>query len=128
MQYGRGSKRGKLTPHQSSIILDLKPIMAARSIVHPTAFLLKIGINRFSATKLLNGSAVQVNFRQLTILCEHLNCTPNDLFVTRKMQLPADHQLNKLQEADTQVLDPKTLFNRKSLDEIRDMLKDKDEE
>lgn len=125
MQYGRGSKRGKLTPHQSSIILDLKPILSARSIVHPTAFLLKIGINRFSATKLLNGSAVQVNFRQLTILCEHLNCKPNDLFVTREMQLPADHQLNKLQDANTEVLDPKTLLNRKSLDEIREILKNK---
>lgn len=125
MQYGRGSKRGKLTPHQSSIILDLKPIMSARSIAHPTAFLLKIGINRFSATKLLSGNAVQVNFRQLTTLCENLNCTPNDLFVTREMQLPSDHQLNKLQDINAERIDPRDLFRGKSLEEIRDMLRDK---
>jgi DNA-binding Xre family transcriptional regulator len=41
-----------------------------------------------SVNKMLKGEAVQINFRQLTTLCENLNCTPNDLFSLRGMQLP----------------------------------------
>ena len=72
-------KRGTLKPHKSSIVLDLKPILVARNILHPSAYLLKIGVNSFTANKMLKGEAVQINFRQLTTLCLHLNCTPNDL-------------------------------------------------
>lgn len=125
MIYRRRQKRGKLTPNASSVLLDLTAILAARSIVHPTAFLLKIGINRFSTTKILSGNAVQINFRQLTILCENLNCTPNDIFVRRDLQLPAHHQLNKLQDVNAEKLDPRDILRGKSLDEIRDIIKNK---
>jgi len=89
-------KRGSLKPHNSSIILNLKPILALRNIPHPSAFLIKIGINTTAVNKMLKGEAVQLNFRQLTILCTHLNCTPNDLFETRDMTLPPGHSLEVL--------------------------------
>lgn len=92
----RRKKRGTLKPHKSSIVLDLKPVLAARNIIHPSAYLLKIGINNNTANKMLKGEAVQLNFRQLTLLCLNLNCTPNDLFVLRDMELPENHALHKL--------------------------------
>lgn len=114
-------KRGTLTPHNSSIVLNLKPILAARNILHPTAYLLKIGINSFSADKMLSGEAVQVNFRQLTALCTALNCTPNDLFALREMQLPENHQLMKLQDNTAPIINPEDFYKEKSLEEIRRM-------
>lgn len=89
-------KRGNLKPHKSSIVLNLAPVLAARNIIHPTAYLIKIGINNTTAGKMLRGDAVQVNFRQLTALCLNLNCTPNDLFALREMQLPEAHALQEL--------------------------------
>jgi DNA-binding Xre family transcriptional regulator len=116
-------KRGNLKPNNSSIVLHLKPILGARNIIHPAAFLLKIGINNNSANKMLKGEAVQVNFRQLTALCTHLNCTPNDLFALRDIDLPAMHQLNQLQQCTEEVKNADTFFDNKSLSEIKAILK-----
>lgn len=120
-------KRGNLTPRQSSIVLNLKPMMAARQITYPHAFLVKSGISNNSAHKMLNGTAVQVNFRQLTALCLALNCTPNDLFSLRDMQLPEHHQLNKLQDINEPVINPEDFYKGKSLEEIRAMQNRTDE-
>ena len=116
-------KRGSLKPHNSSIILHLAPILSARSIDRPFAFLLKIGINTSTANKMLKGEAVQINFRQLTTLCTHLNCTPNDLFAIRNIDLPQNHQLQQLQSVEDAVLNPSTFFEGKSLEEIKEILK-----
>lgn len=116
-------KRGTLKPNTNSIILHLQPILAARNIIHPTAFLIKIGINNSSANKMLKGEAVQLNFRQLTTLCTHLNCTPNDLLALRNMNIPEQHQLNQLQRHDEEVKNADTFFDSKSLSEIKEILK-----
>lgn len=116
-------KRGTLQPHNSSIILHLAPILSARNIDRPFAFLLKIGINNNAVNKMLNGEAVQINFRQLTALCTHLNCTPNDLFALRNIDVPTSHQLQQLQSVDEHVINPSTFFEGKSLEEIKNILK-----
>ncbi|WP_396145763.1 helix-turn-helix domain-containing protein [Flavobacterium sp.] len=116
-------KRGSLKPHNSSIVLHLAPILIARNIVRPFAFLLKIGINSNTANKMLKSEAVQINFRQLTTLCTHLNCTPNDLFALRNLDLPSHHQLHQLQLIDEEVVNPAAFFEDKSLEEIKKILK-----
>jgi len=118
----RRKKRGKLTPSQSSIVLHLAPILAARNIMHPSAFLIRAGINNFSANKMLQGKAVQINFKQLTALCVSLNCTPNDLFALRAMELPAFHQLHTLQTIDAVAINPQQLYQTMSLKEIQGMV------
>ena len=117
-------KRGNLQPHKSSIVLHLQPILAARNILQPSAYLIKIGINTKTATKMLKGEAVQFNFRQLTTLCTHLNCTPNDLFALRDMTLPENHQLNQLQLITDNIENPFTYFENKTLREIKEILKE----
>lgn len=117
-------KRGTLKPHKSSIVLDLKPILAARNILHPTAYLLKIGINSNTANKMLKGEAVLVSLRQLTTLCQNLNCTPNDLMALREIDLPETHALHAL-KVQTQIL-PTTLtewLKGKTLSEIEALMK-----
>lgn len=120
----RRKKRGNLKPNKSSILLDLKPTLASRNILHPSAFLIKIGINSNTANKMLKGKAVQVSFKQLTTLCLHLNCTPNDLMALREMNLPETHALNALkvltEEAPTTVTD---WLKGKTLAEIEAMMK-----
>ena len=116
-------KRGNLTPRQSSIVLNLKPIMTARQVIFPHAFLRKIGISSNSVNKMLNGEAVQINFRQLTAMCLSLNCTPNDLFSLREMQqhLPENHQLHKLQDINEPIIELQDFYKDKSLEDIRKM-------
>ena len=116
-------KRGTLKPHNSSIVLHLAPILSARNIVRPFAFLLKIGITNNTVNKMLKGEAVQLNFRQLTSLCTHLNCTPNDLFALRNIDLPLHHQLHQLQLIDEEVVNPVCFFEGKSLSEIKALMK-----
>lgn len=121
----RRKKRGTLKPHKSSIVLDLKPTLLARNILHPSAYLIKIGINSRTANKMLKGEAVQINFRQLTTLCLHLNCTPNDLLALRQMDLPETHALNALKVLSEST--PTTVtewLKGKTLAEIEAMMKE----
>ena len=117
-------KRGNLKPHKSSIVLDLKPILLARNILHPSAYLIKIGINNNTANKMLNGEAVLVSLRQLTTLCQNLNCTPNDLLSLRQMDLPKTHALHAL-KTQTDATPPtiSEWLKGKTLAEIEEMMK-----
>lgn len=115
-------KRGNLQPHQSTIVINLAPVLAARNIAYTSTYLIKIGINNVSATKLLKGKAVQINLRQLTTLCLHLNCTPNDLFALRDMQLPPNHALHTLKPVETAPPDINKWLVGKSIEEVTALL------
>jgi DNA-binding Xre family transcriptional regulator len=91
-------KRGTLKPANSSIVLHLTPILTARQIHEPYAYLIKLGIVGSSATKMLHGKCVQINFKQLTALCTGLQCTPNELFAVRQMMLDDGHPLKELEQ------------------------------
>lgn len=114
-------KRGTLQPENSSLVINLHPMLQARGIEQPFSFLSKLGINATSVNKLLQGKAVQINLRQITAICLGLNCTPNDIFMLRKMQLPPLHQLHKLQDSELEIIKPKNLYDHLSLDEIRQL-------
>lgn len=118
-------KRGNLKPHHSSIVLHLEPVLAARNIVHPTAFLMKIGINNTMASKMLRGDAVQLNFRQLTTLCLNLNCTPNDLLALRDLQLPEQHALKALRPLVTEesAMSIQDWLATKTIEEVQELMR-----
>ncbi|WP_264566259.1 helix-turn-helix domain-containing protein [Flavobacterium sp. N3904] len=119
-------KRSGIVIPKSSIVLNLKPVFAARNIVHPYAYLLKIGINTTTANKMLKGEAIQLNFNQMTLLCVNLNCTPNDLLALRAMSLPSHHELNKikpLENNEESVMTVNEWLSHKSVDEVHDILK-----
>ena len=89
-------KRTTVKVPKSSIVLNLEPIMTLRNVKYPSAFLVKLGLNPGSVSKMLKGEAVQLNFQQLTAMCYHLNCTPNDLFSLRELKVPEGHALKAL--------------------------------
>jgi DNA-binding Xre family transcriptional regulator len=119
-------KRSGIVIAASSIVLNLKPVFAARNIMRPYAYLLKIGINTTTANKMLKGEAIQLNFNQMTLLCLHLNCTPNDLFALREMSLPEHHELNKIKPLTNNeegVMTVEEWLTHKSVDEVHEILK-----
>lgn len=120
----RKHKRTSVNVPSSSIVLDLKPVLKARNIKHPAAYLKKIGLCAGTVTKMLKGEAVQLNFDQLTKLCVHLNCTPNDLFALRDMTLPEKHQLHALSVYNPQATEPtiEEWMLGKSVSEIRELM------
>jgi len=98
-----------------------------RNISKPFAFLLKIGISNNSAQKILRNTAVQVNFQQLTAMCLHLNCTPNDLFALRDLTPPANHALHALKSVDEPTPDLASWIATKKLAEIASMIEGKEQ-
>ena len=118
------NRRKKTVIPESSIILDLKPMLAARNIKSPHAFLTKIGIQSHAAQKMLHGESIQINHSQLTILCLHLNCTPNDLFALRNLTPPEDHTLNGLRKFNPENAHKiEAWLSSKSIQEIEEMMK-----
>lgn len=122
----RNKKRGSINVPQCSIVLNLEPILAARNIKTPYAYLVQQGINGNSVQKMLNGTSVQLNYDQLTKLCVSLNCTPNDLFATRDLQLPIEHALQSLKVLSKEnVLSITDWLAGKTLEEIEEIMKGK---
>jgi len=59
--------------------LRLHEMFAQKGILRPYNQLLKIGIGRSAAQKMLKGKAVQIRLDYLYILCNYFNCTPKEL-------------------------------------------------
>ena len=118
-------KRSNLHPENSSLIINIQPVLSYRNIKHPMKFLVGIGINSTSANKLLHGNAVQLNLKQLTAICTNLNCTPNDLFVKRNLELPEKHALHTIQDSNENIQNITEYFAQKTIEEVKDLLKRK---
>ena len=79
--------------------LNLQPIFNARGIDKPYTFLVKAGFAAHSATVIVNGNLREIKLNNIELLCESLNCEPNDLFlwVPDKGKMVSDkHPLNNL--------------------------------
>ena len=118
-------KRKSIHIPQSTILLDIMHVLKLRNITKPIAYLVKLGINSVSAQNLVHGKTVQINYHLLTKLCVALNCTPNDLFVLRDMQLPENHALHQLKtmEAASKVTTINDWLIGKSVEEVEALLK-----
>lgn len=119
-------KRKNININTSSIVLNLAPVFKARNILHPNAYLIKLGISRGSANKMLSGEIVQLNFNQMTLLCTSLNRSPNDLFALRDITLPENHELNKVRplKSTDKTISVEKWLNAKSVGEVQEILKE----
>ena len=80
------------------IHLHLAPILQARAISKPFAYLRGKGFTHNAAHRLLNDPIV-LNLHYLEQLCVLLNCSPNDILLytpSADSNLPASHPLQKL--------------------------------
>lgn len=59
--------------------LSLKELFAERGVKFPYNTLLRLGIGRATAKKMLSADAVQIRFDHLLKLCLYLNCTPKEV-------------------------------------------------
>jgi DNA-binding Xre family transcriptional regulator len=120
----RNNKRGAIILKSDDIILNLAPLFAARQIVHPYKFLLKLGISNTCTNKMINYQCININLRQLSILCNALECTPNDLFAVPKQNLPPNHPLQKLADVQDKLTADAIAqwLKTKSVDEVRKMM------
>jgi len=94
-------KRSSIEMKESSIVLDLMPVFKSRNIKFPAQFLKRFGICSASASKMIKGKAVQINFTQLTAICVNLNCTPNDIMALRYLPIPENHALKVIRKLES---------------------------
>lgn len=80
---------------------NLNHIFKLRGITNPNNLLVKSGISPHIASDMMNNVKKSYKLKHIEILCEKLNCTPNDLFIWKPDKdniIPADHQLTKLKK------------------------------
>jgi len=83
------------------LIFNPKKIFALRGIENPTGFLAKNGINRSTASRVLNYRESYVRIEYIEKICVLLNCTPGDLFEWKpdsKTQIAENHALNTIRK------------------------------
>lgn len=84
--------------------LNIKPILVARGIERPYTYLVKAGISRQCAHKILHSKTRIFRLDHIELLCRVLNCEPNDLLsYTPDSQtiLHETHPLNNLRKEET---------------------------
>ena len=88
------------------LIFNLGPIFKARGIERPYSFLVKSGISHTSAINILNSQTRSFKLEHVEILCNVLNCEPNDLLAwipNKNQQNTENSPLNKLKQTTTGV-------------------------
>jgi DNA-binding Xre family transcriptional regulator len=106
--------------------LNIKSILREKGFVKPVQFLIKLGLTRFMADKLLHDNYQFINIRHLNKLCLELDCTPNDILVWKddsKHALPEGHQLQKLRrEEQAPIIDKIQSLSLEQIEELRNFL------
>ncbi|MFM2385437.1 MAG: hypothetical protein RL660_194 [Bacteroidota bacterium] len=76
----RRKKRRSLKVAGTTLRLSLQPLIAARHIHQPFAFLLRLGFTSHAASKAMRGTLYTVTVVQLEALCKGFGCRVGDLF------------------------------------------------
>ena len=79
--------------------LNIKRVFAMRNIENPYIYLVRHGISRPTAWNLLNNNTTQIKNKHLELICELLNCEPNDLYEwtpSKDTANPDNHPLKDL--------------------------------
>jgi len=118
------------TQSNTMLTFDLKPIFKERAIENPYTFLVKAGLSPQSATKMLNSQIRIFRLDHIEIVCQLLNCTPNDLLTwspKTATKLPETHSLNKLKrnKFDFQLQDTLKTMSLEQLNELANLINKK---
>ena len=79
---------------------NLTAVFKSRGIERPTQFLKQLGFSNGTAVKIKHGHSHMLNLHHVEMLCEKLNCTPNDLIEwvpSEKQKAITNHPLAPLQ-------------------------------
>jgi len=93
----------------------------------PNTVLIKAGMHRITAGKLLAGQPTRITNKSLTKLCLTLNCTPNDLLVFEEdpaQPLPPGHALKTLvRVADINLPEALRTLPPEKIEEIKNIIR-----
>ena len=110
-------KRRKASSGYEKLVLDIRPLLAARGIKNIFTFLKKnIGLPSTFAHALSTGKAYRITNQYMEQLCIGLNCTPNDLYLYTaepEKTLAPNHALIALYQKD--------IYNQKILNSLKTM-------
>ena len=114
------------------LTFNIRPILKQRGIENPYSFLVKAGISRPSASRILNSHPRVFRLDHIEILCTKLNCTPNDLLSwipEKDTTLPENHSLKILKRDDKpfEVYDILKTISLEELNQIADIINKKKE-
>jgi DNA-binding Xre family transcriptional regulator len=102
---GMRNRKPRATRNHAAEQLQFCPqrMLAARGILHPVAWGMKLGFTAQLASDIAKGSNGSIKWSQLETICTALNCTPNDLFKyeNKHNNLPNGHALLALQREET---------------------------
>jgi DNA-binding Xre family transcriptional regulator len=82
------------------IQFNLAAVLQQRGITAPLPFLIRIGIPRHTAFRLIHHRLESIRFSHLSLLCEALICTPDELFsweAKKNAPLVAGHPLLQME-------------------------------
>ena len=85
------------------LTLNLTPIFKARGIEKPYTFLVKAGLSPHSANHILASKTRVYRLDHIELLCDALNCEPNDLLLwtaEKGKQYADNYPLKNLQQAE----------------------------
>jgi DNA-binding Xre family transcriptional regulator len=101
---GFRNRQPRATRNKAAEQLQFNPqrMLAARGIIHPVAWGIKLGFTPQLASDISKGNNGSIKWSQLETMCTALNCTPNDLFKfeNKYHNLPEGHALLSLQRAE----------------------------
>ncbi len=108
---------------------NLASIFKARGIEKPSQFLIQLGFSSGTATKIKQGNSYMLNLHHVEILCEKLNCTPNDMIEwlpSEKQKAISNHPLAPLQHKNyaQEVMQLINALPYEKLQQIAGILKD----
>ncbi|NQW42496.1 MAG: helix-turn-helix domain-containing protein [Bacteroidetes bacterium] len=74
-------KRSQPNTGREKLVLDVRPLLAAKGIANGYTYLHKVvGLPTSYAKQLSQGKAYQISNKYMEALCVTLNCTPNHLY------------------------------------------------
>jgi len=103
-------KRSLAHTGREKLVLDVRPLLAAKGIANAYTYLHKVvGLPSSYAQQLSQGKAYQISNKYMEALCVTLNCTPNHLYhytTPPNETIGTDHALAELYRPakDTQAL------------------------
>ena len=112
------------------ISLRIESLLLSKGIKEPFAWLVKKGITRYCAKRLLDNDYTAIQLKHLNIICRSTHSTPNDLLEwtpdEKRGPVQADHPLNTL--APRGAVRLRETINRMTETEIRKWLKRMEDE
>lgn len=114
---------------KSSLRLNLTQVFPQRSILHPYVWMRRHGISDGIARRLMNDNYDRVPMTALSILCENLTCTPDELLVWKPLHpeaFPANHPLHAMRPKGNDVAlgDKAAKLSTAQLKEINDRMEE----